>query len=177
MAWCDACRFPPFPSGLDSSFVPIFARWITAFAPNIDVLNTAAVTVGSSKAEDSIILASVIKNVRGIKGLAVIKISKINGKRAAPVVRCQGWIVRLPRRTRRENLKKSNNNVINTSFKEKDATGLDKLASDVHVSPMTDEKSLCSQMLKLKVVSSVNSALWSWKDCSLILAPQRSKGR
>lgn len=134
MAYCDAFRSVPFPSGLDSSFVPMFARWISAFSPNVDVLQTAAAGPGTSKANESIILASVIKNVRGTKCLTVVKILKTITKGVAAVVRLQGWIVRLPRRTHRDHLKKHDANVISASFREKDATGLDKLASDLHVS-------------------------------------------
>jgi hypothetical protein len=144
MAWCDACLFPPFPSNLDNSFVPIFGRWIAAFAQNVGILSTNSAGAGAPKADESIHLASTIKNVRGIKSLAVVKISKTSGKRAATVIRWQGWIVRLPRRTRRDHLKKRDANVISTPMMEKDATGLDKLASDLHVSQGTTERLLRS---------------------------------
>ena len=173
MAYCDPCLSLPFPSGLDSSFVPLFARWIAAFSPNIYILNTAAAGAGNSKANESIILASGIKNVRGIKGLSIVKISKTIAKGVAGVVRLQGWIVRLPRRTHRDQLKKSNANVISTSFREKDATGLDKLASDLHVSLRTKDLkvdySLDTNILLLRV----HSAPWSWKAYSLISARPR----
>jgi len=133
MTWCDACRLPPLPLGLSRSFAPLFARWILAVAPNINVLHTTATGIRATREDESILMASTIKNVRGIKGLVVVKISKIVDRRAGVIVRCQGWIMRLPRRTRRDHLKKSDANVTGTSFTEKDATGLDKLTSDVHV--------------------------------------------
>jgi hypothetical protein len=132
LAWNDACRFPPFPSGLAENFVPIFARWIATFAPGVDLLGTTVSVTGSKN--NCLLLSSNTKNVRGRKCSAVVKISMISDKKSDPIVRCQGWISVVPRRSRRDQLAKVNANVMSASLLEKDSAGMDKLSSDVHVS-------------------------------------------
>ncbi len=132
MAWSDACRFPPFPNGIVNGLVPIFARWITTFAPGVQLLSTKSSSLQPQS--DAIFLASNIKNVRGRKCLVVIKLSKIYEKKSLPMVRCQGWVSVLPRRSRRDLKVKPNANITSSLLLEKDSAGLDKLSSDVHVS-------------------------------------------
>lgn len=133
IVWSDACPLPPFPSGLGSLFVSLFTRWLVTVAPNMTVVNITNAVSGASKEEEYMVLASVIKNVRGVKGLVVMKISRSSGKRPTSIIRSQGWLLRLPRRTRRDKVKKSRANVTSTCFAEKDSTALDLLSSDVHV--------------------------------------------
>lgn len=132
LAWNDVCRCPPLPSGLVEAFVPIFARWIATFAPGVDLLGTTVSATGPKT--HSLFLSSNIKNVRGRKCLVVVKISMGSDKKTEPIVRCQGWISILPRRTRKDQLVKAHANVTSASLLEKDSAGLDKLSSDVHVS-------------------------------------------
>lgn len=132
MAWTDACRFPPFPSGLMDGLVPIFARWIATFTPGIHLLSTT--TSRLSQKSSSILLVSNTKNVRGRKCLVVVKISKTTDKKAGPIVRCQGWVSVLARRSRRDQITKPNANLTSATFLEKDSAGLNKLSADLHVS-------------------------------------------
>ena len=131
LAWSDAGRFPPFPSGLVDTFVPLFARWIATFAPHVDLLNT---TSKPGPRPSSMLLVSSIKNIRGRKCFTVVKVSMSSEKKAPSIVRCQGWVSLLPRRSKADQLAKADANVTCASFLEKDSAGMDKLASEVHVS-------------------------------------------
>jgi hypothetical protein len=135
ITWSDACRFPPLPKGMIDIFVTIFARWIAAFTPGLDILPTLSTT--SSGKLNSVLLSSGIKNVRGCKCLAVVRISKspfrdIDNDTA--IVRCEGWVINLPRRAMKDQIQKLDANVTSLLSLEKDSAGMDKLTTDMHVS-------------------------------------------
>jgi hypothetical protein len=134
MAWRDSCRCPALPSGTVDDFIPIFARWISTLSPGLELLST---TVAMSRSK-AVLLASNVKNVRGRKCIVVVEISKGSEKKSQSIIRCQGWVCVLPRRSRRDQIMKPNANIVSATFLEKDSTGLDKLSSDIHVSYKAD---------------------------------------
>ena len=130
ISWRDSCRCPPLPGGMVDDFIPIFARWISTLSPGLELLSTN-IAMSRSKA---VLLASHVKNVRGRKCLVVVEISKGSEKKSPCIIRCQGWVCVLPRRSRRDQMMKRHANVVSATFLEKDSTGLDKLSSDIRVS-------------------------------------------
>lgn len=138
MAWSDACAFPPLPRGLEDLLVPTFARWIATFTPGLEILPCTTIgRASSAQASSSVLLSSVTRNVRGCKVLAVVKISKSQrnkGRHGGSIVRCQGWVLNLPRRPRAEQRLKAYANTNSLVSIEKDSAGMDKLTSDMHVS-------------------------------------------
>jgi hypothetical protein len=54
------------------------------------------------------------------------------GKKKA-IVRCEGWVLNLPRRSKMDQIKRLDSNATSMLSKEKDSVGMDKLASDLHV--------------------------------------------
>jgi hypothetical protein len=133
LAWSDACCMPPLPLSTTDMFLPIFARWITTFIPGLKIVQVAQ-PKGMGTPIDSVFLTTVTKNLRGCKCFAVIKISKARLGKASPVVRSQGWVLNLPRRSREDQKRKLDSNVAALLSIEKDAAGMNKLSSDTHVS-------------------------------------------
>lgn len=54
------------------------------------------------------------------------------GKKKA-IVRSEGWILNLPRRSKMDQIRKLDSNATSMLSKEKDSAGMDKLVSDLHV--------------------------------------------
>lgn len=135
LAWSEECLAPPFPEGLTDVLVPIFARWIATFTPGLQIVSTDT----RANQHGSMLLASDIKNVRSVKCQTVVKISRVqNSGMSNTMIRCQGWLLTLPRRRRKDQLKKSESNISNAYLRERDSIGMDKLASDVQVSIMNN---------------------------------------
>lgn len=137
MAWSDACAFPLLPGEtMVDMFVPVFSRWITTFTPGLEILPLVS-TKASGTNSDSVFLSSGIRNVRGCKCLAVVKITKTPSRSVGHnIVRCEGWVLNLPRRSVEEQRSKLNANSTSLLSLEKDSAGMDKLTSDLHVSPL-----------------------------------------
>ena len=134
-AWSDACPLPYLPKSVTDMFVPWFARWIATFVPSLEILSTTPTKGSSALQMDEIFLSSTIKNVRGSKPLAVVKITKVHSKRGTGgIARCQGWVINLPRRPLAEHLSKLGANTTSLMLEEKDSAAMDKLSSDLHVS-------------------------------------------
>lgn len=132
LAWSDTCSMPPIPLGATDTFIPIFARWIT-FTPGLKIVPVSQ-PKGARRQEDSVFLSTVTKNLRGSKCLVVIKISKSRSRKASSIIRSQGWVLNLPRRSKEDQKKKVDANVTSLLAIEKDAAGMDKLSGDTHVS-------------------------------------------
>lgn len=133
--WNSICRTPPVPEGAADSYIATFARWIAIHSWGLRVLpvTSTKVTTGS---ESCILLASVVKNVRGRKCFVVIKLAKIQTQsdlKEGFLVRSEGWVVTLPRRSRRRQVKKLDSNVATSGHLEKDAAGMDRLAAHFKV--------------------------------------------
>jgi hypothetical protein len=133
IAWNDSCFSPPLPRKMADVFASSFARWVAAWTPGLEVLPVSLPT-GSAMLPNSVLLASEIKNVHGCKCLAVVRISKVMKGRHKTIVRSEGWVVHLPRRARVANRRKCDSSSTSMLSFEKDATGMDKLATELHVS-------------------------------------------
>lgn len=134
--WTDVCSFPPLPGGVENVFIPTMARWIVALTPGFAFLSVSSATDGLEP--NSLLLCSSIKNVRGSKCFAVVRIATTsNTKRSrlhVPFVSCEGWVLNLPRRSRTAQKAKPNAAMKATSVMERDSAGMDKTLTDVHVS-------------------------------------------
>jgi hypothetical protein len=133
LAWSDSRPLPPIPTGVQDFFIITFARYVATFTPGLKLVSLTASRFGT-KDVDSVLLSSDIKNVRGCKCLAVVLISKVVSSRGEDVVRCQGMVLNLPRRSKTEQRMKIGANVKSILSSEKDSAGMDKLAADLHVS-------------------------------------------
>jgi hypothetical protein len=133
IAWNDSCFSPPLPRRMADVFAPSFARWVAAWTPGLEVLPTSSPT-GSAILPNSVLLASEIKNVHGCKCLAVVRMSKVMRGRHKTIVRSEGWVVHLPRRARIARRRKRDSSSTSMLSFEKDATGMDKLVTELHVS-------------------------------------------
>lgn len=137
IAWSDSRLLPPLPRKMQEVFTTSFARWIAAWTPGLELLPTSTTQASTAGRSNAVLLSSEIKNVRGCKCLAVVMISEKSSKKNGirkPIVRCEGWILNLPRRSRPEHRRITDLNAISTQIVEKDSAGMDKLASDLHVS-------------------------------------------
>jgi hypothetical protein len=133
LAWSDSRPLPPIPTGVQDFFIITFARYVATFTPGLKLVPLTASRFGTTDV-DSVLLSSDIKNVRGCKCLAVVLISKVVSSKGEDVVRCQGMVLTLPRRSKTEQQMKIGANVKSILSSEKDAAGMDKLAADLHVS-------------------------------------------
>ena len=83
---------------------------------------------------NSVFLMGDVKSVRSSKCVSIFKIeaSEFGGRgRHKMILRSQGWLATLPRHQKdQDSLARS----MNLSLLEKDSAGLDKLATDLHVS-------------------------------------------
>jgi hypothetical protein len=132
--WSDACALPPLPRRIADIFPIPFAQWIAAWTPGLAILPMTPRS-GPNKLPDSVMLASEIRNVRGCKCLAVVRIARSTVKRkggSKDIVRSTGWILNLPRRSNKGPTLDSNATSMRTL--EKDSAGMNKLATDLHVS-------------------------------------------
>jgi hypothetical protein len=135
ITWSDACFIPPLPTRMSDIFPLAFSTWVAAYTPGLAILPLPP-TNSQSKLPDSVLLTSEIKNVRGCKCLALVRITRIRGSKTGKkeaVVRCEGWVLNLPRRSKMEQIRKLDSNATSMLSKEKDSAGMDKLASDLHV--------------------------------------------
>jgi hypothetical protein len=135
ITWSDACFIPPLPTRMSDIFPLAFSNWIAAWTPGLDILPLPP-TNSPSKLPDYVLLSSEIKNVRGCKCLAVVRITKVRGSKTGrnkAIVRCEGWVLNLPRRSRMDQVKRLDSNAASMLSKENDSAGMDKLASDLHV--------------------------------------------
>lgn len=135
--WTDVCSFPPLPGGVEHLFIPTIARWIVALTPGLELLPLSSTSNPNVTGTSSLFLCSNIRNVRGSKCFAVVKITSFNEKHSqlrVPFVRCEGWVLNLPRRSRGAQKAKPHAAVTTTLTLERDSAGMDKMLSDVHVS-------------------------------------------
>jgi hypothetical protein len=135
ITWSDACFIPPLPTRMSDIFPLAFSNWIAAWTPGLAILPLPP-TNSPSKLPDAVFLSSEIKNVRGCKCLAVVRITRIRGSKTGKtkaIVRCEGWVLNLPRRSKMDQIKTFDSNATSMLSKEKDSAGMDKLASDLHV--------------------------------------------
>lgn len=172
LAWSDSRPFPPVPKVTSKFFIPLFARYITALIPGLQIVPIKLNPTGS-KDYDSALLSSEVKNVRGCKVFVAVLLRrvKINGE---DVIRSEGAVVNLPRRSREAQLKKGGGNLRKSMFIEKDAAGMAKLGYDLHVS--LDQLSIFDAMMNLAVskhlcVIHVNSNVCASIETSLISMP------
>lgn len=135
-AWNDSRPFPPIPEGTNKLFVPLFARYIAALNPGLQIV-PIKLNPRSSRDYDSILLSSEVKNVRGCKVFVAVLLSrvKINGEN---IIRSEGAVLNLPRRSRSAQLRKGGGSLRNSMFIEKDAAGMAKLGYELHVSIMIE---------------------------------------
>ena len=137
VAWSDARLLPPLPQKMQEVFTASFARWIAAWTPGLELLPISSKQSSVKGHSDTVLLSSEIKNVRGCKCLAVVMISRKHAKNhriGKPIVRCEGWVLNLPRRAKSERRRIFDLNSTSMQVQEKDSAGMDKLASDLHVS-------------------------------------------
>ena len=135
-SWSDVCPEPPLPRRMEGMFVLSFSRWIAAWTHGLDIVQLPPTTL-SSGFPQSVLLASEVKNVKFCKCFAVIEISRrarARNGRASSLVYCKGRVLKLPRRSKIDQLKKPDGNVSEVFLSERDCVGLDKLSFDLHVS-------------------------------------------
>jgi hypothetical protein len=136
--WNDICSFPPLPGGVEHLFIPTIAKWIVALTPGLELLSVSSTSGIANETEtNSVLFCSGIKNVRGSKCFAVVRIAILKSKQIqprVPLVRCEGWVLNLPRRSRAALKVRPKSAVKTTVMLERDAAGMDKILTDVHVS-------------------------------------------
>jgi len=136
-AWNDVCALPPLPGGVLDVFIPTFARYLVALTPSLELLPVSSSLNGTNKRIDSLLLCTDIRNIRGTKCCAITRISIINSssnRQRIPMVRSEGWILNLRRRSKAAQQVKRHVRIKSSYFTEKDSAGMDKVLTDVHVS-------------------------------------------
>ena len=136
ITWSDACTIPPIPSQMLDIFPLSFSKWVAAWTPGLQILPLPSIN-GPVNIPNSVLLSSEVKNVRGSKCLAVVRISRARvtkKQHSRTVIRCEGWILNLPRRPKADRIKAFDSNATHMMASEKDSAGMDKLASELHVS-------------------------------------------
>ncbi|CAJ1954420.1 unnamed protein product [Cylindrotheca closterium] len=129
-AWSDSRPFPPIPNGTGKFFIPLFARYLAALNPGLQIV-PIRLNGSVSKEYDSILLSSEVKNVRGCKAFVAVLLSRvtIDGK---DIIRSEGAVINLPRRSREAQLKKGGGTLRSSMFIEKDSAGMAKLGHELH---------------------------------------------
>ena len=133
-AWVDVCELPPLPGDIADIFIPTLARWIVATKPGVELLSVSSKT---NTRIDSILLCTKIRNIRGTKCCAMIRISIIdpeNTQQRHSLVSSEGWVLNLQRRPKSSKTKRRQAKLRSSYFAEKDSAGMDKVLIDVHVS-------------------------------------------
>lgn len=136
-AWNDVCALPPLPGGVLDVFIPTFARYLAALTPGLELLPVSSSLNGTNKRIDSLLLCTDIRNIRGTKCCAITRISIIDSssnRQRIPMVRSEGWILNLRRRSKAAQQVKRHGRIKSSYFTEKDSAGMDKVLTDVHVS-------------------------------------------
>ena len=136
-AWNDVCALPPLPGGVLDVFIPTFARYLAALTPGLELLPVSSSLNGTNKRIDSLLLCTDIRNIRGTKCCAITRISIIDSssnRQRIPMVRSEGWILNLRRRSKAAQQVKRHVRIKSSYFTEKDSAGMDKVLTDVHVS-------------------------------------------
>lgn len=136
-AWNNVCVLPPLPGGVSDMFIPMFARWIVAIKPGLEILSVSSSPNQANKRVDSVLLRTEIRNVRGTKCFAIARISIIDStktKQRRPMVRSEGWILNIRRRPTTSKRKRVRANVMSSYLTEKDSAGMDKVLTDIYVS-------------------------------------------
>ena len=138
-AWDDVCSLPPLPGGVKDIFLPTIARWIVALNPGLELLSVQSSPnkTDGQKMQNSVFLASTIRNVRGSKCCAISRISMLDStssRQRVPTVKIQGWLLNLPRRAKTPRRLKLDSPSKCSFPIEKDSTGMDLLLTQTHVS-------------------------------------------
>lgn len=145
-AWSDSRPFPPIPQGTNKLFIPLIARYMAALNPGLQIV-PIKLNPRARKEYDSILLSSEVKNVRGCKVLVAVLLSrvKMNGK---DIIRSEGAVLNLPRRSQSAQLRKGGWSLRNSMFTEKDAAGMAKLGYELHVSYIRFSITLMSKIIQ-----------------------------
>lgn len=133
-AWSDASELVQLPAAILSSFPISFGQALSAWTPGLRLLSLEPKSL-TSNGNNPVILMGDVRNVRNCKCFGVIRLStivtRISGESKTLVV-CNGWVLTLPRRTKRSGEAVQAPPIYNCrSTFEKDSTGLDKLAADL----------------------------------------------
>jgi hypothetical protein len=133
-AWSDASELVQLPAAILSSFPISFGQALSAWTPGLRLLSLEPTSL-TSKGSNPVILMGDIRNVRNCKCFGVIRLStivtRITGE-AKTLVVCNGWVLTVPRRTKRSGEAVQAPPIYNCrSTFEKDSTGLDKLGADL----------------------------------------------
>ncbi|KAG7353587.1 hypothetical protein IV203_002942 [Nitzschia inconspicua] len=136
--WHDVCSLPPLPGQVKNIFIQTFARWILALTPGLELVRTNDPTRTQVETSSrSVFLCSTIRNVRGTKCCAIVKVSLTgppSERRGTSTVRAQGWMLNLPRRTKEAQRRKPGGNLISALSLGRDSAGMDVLMTEVHLS-------------------------------------------
>jgi hypothetical protein len=133
-AWSDASELVQLPAAIMSSFPIAFGQALSAWTPGLRLLSLEPTSL-TSKGNNPVILMGDVRNVRNCKCFGVIRLSTIVTRiagEAKTIVVCNGWVLTLPRRTKRSGEAVQAPPIYNCrSTFEKDSTGLDKLGADL----------------------------------------------
>lgn len=136
--WQEVCSLPPLPGQVTNIFVQTFARWIVALTPGLELVRTnSSSTTPVGAPPRSVFLCSAVRNVRGTKCCAIVKLHLMESSashRGYSTVRAVGWMLNLPRRSKAAQRRKTNGRIKSTISMGRDAVGMDILMNEVHVS-------------------------------------------
>jgi hypothetical protein len=131
--WSDTCALLPIPGGMSQIFISTFARWIAALSTGLEMASLQPSVVSP----DEVLLCSAIRNVRGSKCCAIVKISLLRNsisRQNSTAVMTEGWVLNLPRRSVASQRRKADANLRSSALMEKDSAGIDMLLTETHVS-------------------------------------------
>jgi hypothetical protein len=136
--WSDASELLRLPTTVLKSFPISFGQALSAWTPGLRLMtltpNNSDPTV--SLQGSPVLLMGAIRSVRNCKCFGIVKVStvtrRIAGKRKT-MVTCGGWVLTLPRRTKKsDDIRQKTGPMSNARLTlERDATGMDKLATDL----------------------------------------------
>jgi hypothetical protein len=136
--WQDICSMPRLPGQVTSTFTPTFASWIVGLTPGLVLVRTEEPQgVRNGTRPSPVYLCSSIRNVRGTKCCAIVRISvgpTQVSRRSTLTLRAEGWILNLPRRSASVQRRLPDSNHESAMLLSRDSAGMDKLMTEVHVS-------------------------------------------
>jgi hypothetical protein len=136
--WEDICSLPPLPGQVTGAFISTFASWVVGLTPGLKLVHTVEPQgTRNGTSPSPVFLCSPIRNVRGTKCCAVVRISlgpAPTPRRSPPTVRAEGWILNLPRRSVTAQRRRPDSNHKSALLSNRDSAGMDKLMTGVHVS-------------------------------------------
>lgn len=168
--WQEVCSLPPLPGQVTNIFVQTFARWIVALTPGLELVPTnSSSTAPLATSPRSAFLCSAVRNVRGTKCCAIVKLHLTESsalRQRYSTVRAIGWMLNLPRRSKAAQRRKPNGRIKSTMSMGRDAVGMDILMNEVHVSLRMLPVCFC---LEVNLFLMPRRRRLDWKDSSLIL--------